>query len=894
MQQNEQSVETPWAAPYEQVLETLEVSADEGLSQREVKERRRRYGPNRMRQAEPRSVVQIFIDQFKSIIVLILVAAAVVSFALGQIVDGVAISIAVIVNTIIGFVMEVRAVRSMESLRKMEQITAKALRDGQVRELPADQLVPGDIVVMESGDIASADIRLIEASKTRANESALTGESVPVGKQVEPVDAEAQVPDRKNMMFKGTALTAGSCKGIVVATGMETELGHISSLVEESEEETTPLENRLSALGRKLLWITFGILVIVAAVGIFRGKETRLMIETAIALAVAAIPEGLPIVATIAMARGMLRMAKRNAVVNRLAAVETLGSTNVICTDKTGTLTENQMTVTRIVMDETTIEVAAEEKDGTHFLRDEEPFPPEDHETLVTLLEAGVLCNNASLGEDHESVGDPLEVALLEAGAKAGLDRENLTDNYPEKREEPFDSNTKKMATFHETDEGLLVMVKGAAEEVLEVSSQIQGREGPRDLSEDEREQWNERNLRMAEEGLRVLAVATKTVDSVEVDPYQDLVFLGLLAMVDPPRSGIAEAIGRCRDAGLKVVMVTGDHAATAKSIAQQVGLIDSDGEEVVEGRDIKPVEELSDEEQQRFVRARVFSRVSPEQKLFLIDVERQDGAIVAMTGDGVNDAPALKKADIGVAMGRRGSQVAKEAADMILKDDAFASIVVAIEQGRIIFNNIRKFVVYLLSGNSSQIMIVFIATLFDWELPILPLQILFLNIVNDVFPALALGVGGGSKDIMNHPPRDPSEPVMTSGHWWAIFAYGALITVPVLASFWIARTTLGMDATKAVTVSFLTLAFGRLWHIFNMRDPETGLVANEIVRNIYVWVALLFCTGLLLGAVYLPYISSVLTLSGPPAGAWAVIIGMSLVPLLVGQIVKAFRGKGS
>ena len=892
--QEKPAIAAPWAARPGEVLGVLNVSSDRGLDSGEVKRRRLRYGPNRMQQAKPRGTARILVDQFKSAIVLILILAAIVSFALQDFADGIAILVVVLMNTVIGFFMEIRAVRSMEALRRMEQITAKVLREGQISEIPADRLVPGDIVVMEGGDIASADMRLVEAFKARVDESALTGESVPVGKRVEPLDRDAQLPDRKNMIYKGTALTAGTCKGAVIGTGMNTELGRISSLVEEADGEITPLERRLEALGRMLLWVTLGILVVVAAVGILRGKELLLMIETAVALAVAAIPEGLPIVATIAMARGMLRMARHNALVNRLAAVETLGSTTVICTDKTGTLTENKMTVARIVLDEAQVTVSTEANAGDSFFQDDSPFVPKDNDTLVSLLKAGVLCNNASLGHgpQAQAVGDPLEVALLEAGAKAGLDRDSLAEHYSERREEPFDSVVKMMATFHETDGRYLVMVKGAPEAVLKASSRLQNGRNTRRMIDEDRKRWSEQNLHMAEQGLRVLAIATKTADRLEAKPYEDLTFLGLVAMLDPPRAGVADAIGRCRDAGLKVVMVTGDHAATARSIAEQVGLIDTAEHEAIEGRQIKPADELSDEQRRRFADARVFARVSPEQKLHLIDIERQAGAVVAMTGDGVNDAPALKKADIGVAMGIRGSQVAREAADMILKDDAFSSIVVAIEEGRVIFNNIRKFVVYLLSANASEILTVFIATLFNLPLPLLPLQILFLNIVSDTFPALALGVGRGSKGVMQQPPRDPKEPVLTAGHWWTVFGYGGLLTIPVLASFWIAVSALGLDSEKAVTVSFMTLAFAQLWHLFNMRDADSGFVRNEVTTNPYVWAALAFCTLLLLGAVYLPVVSTVLVLSDPGFWGWLVIVAMSLTPLLVGQILKVFRGR--
>lgn len=887
-------IQAPWAASAEEILKRLGVSADAGLKRGEVERRRTRYGPNRMRQAKSRSAGRILVDQFKSAIVVILTAAAAASFAFGEIIDGAAILAAVVINAGIGFFMETRAVRSMEALRQMERITARTLREGQVREIPADQLVPGDLVVMEGGDIAGADLRLIEAARARVNEAALTGESVPVDKQVEPLAPDIPLAERRNMLFKGTALTAGACKGVVTAIGTATEIGRISSLVEEAAEETTPLEKRLESLGRMLLWLTLAILVVVAGAGVARGHETFLMIETAVALAVAAIPEGLPIVATIAMARGMLRMARRNALVNRLAAVETLGSTTVICTDKTGTLTENRMTVTQIALDEGQVVVRGEPGDGAYFFVDDAAFPPEDHEALVLLLEAGALCNNAVLGDDRnpKSTGDPLEVALLEVAAKAGLDRDNLAENYPQQRQEPFDPSTKMMATIHETEDRTLVMVKGAPEKVIAASTRMQGPDGPRKMNEDARRRWNEKNLRMAEQGLRMLAVATRHADSPAVKPYEDLTLLGLVGLLDPPRADVAAAIGRCRDAGMKVVMVTGDHAATARSIARQVGLIDAGDHSVIEGARIRPVKELSDADRRQFADARVFARVSPEQKLHLIDFYKQTGQVVAMTGDGVNDAPALKKADIGVAMGIRGSQVAREAADMILKDDAFSSIVVAVEEGRVIFRNIRKFVVYLLSGNASEILAIFVASLLDWPLPLLPLQILFLNIVNDAFPALALGLGKGGRNTMREPPRNPQEPILTRGRWWSLTGYGCLIAASILASFRIALTVLRLEAAEAVTISFLTLAFGRLWHIFNMRDPDSGLVRNEVTTNPYVWAALAACSLVLLGAVYLPGISTVLDLHGPNPRGWATILALSLAPLLIGQLVKVATGR--
>jgi Ca2+-transporting ATPase len=884
----------------------LDVSVDQGLSATEVKERRERYGRNRLRDTETRSAWDILIEQFKSVIVALLATAAVLSFAFGEVIEGVAIAVVILINAAIGFVTELRAVRSMEALQELSQVSAKVRRDGQVKEIPAEEIVPGDVVLVDGGDIVTADLRLFEASKLQANESALTGESTPVGKQTDPVEEDVPLAERASMLFKGTAVTRGAGKGVVVATGMDTELGHISSLVEEAEEEITPLEKRLSQLGHRLIWVTLGVAALVAVAGVVAGRELLLMIRSAIALAVASVPEGLPIVATVALARGMWRMARRNAVVNRLSAVETLGSTNVILTDKTGTLTENRMTVTHLALpsaDDTAsqIDVSGEGlKIEGRFSRGDHQVDPDEDEILRRALEVGVLCNNASLTDDDEddelsAVGEPTEIALLVAGAKADIRREKLIEAMPEVREVAFDPEIKMMATFHERragNDGYRVAVKGALEPVIEASTHVLTAEGKRELTDDERQAWIERNHEMAEQGLRVIAMATKTVDSSEADPYDDLTFLSLDALLDPPRSEVRDAIKAAQGAGVQVVMITGDQSATARNVAQAVGLVDDESAaefsaEVVYGGDLQDIKGMSQDELERLLRAPIFARVSPEQKLDLIAAHQESGAIVAMTGDGVNDAPALKKADIGVAMGQRGTQVAKDAADMVLKDDAFSTIVAAIEQGRAIFNNIRKFVLYLLSCNVGEIMIVGLASLVNAPLPILPLQILFLNLVTDVFPALALGVGEGDPHLMERPPRDPDEPILTRQHWLSIVGYSAVITAAVLGALALAMLWLGMEQSKAVTVSFLTLAFAQLWHVFNMRDRDSGFIRNDITQNRWVWGALALCSGLLLLAVYVPGLADLMQVRNPGAEGWGLILGMSFVPWAVGQILK-------
>jgi Ca2+-transporting ATPase len=874
----------------DEVLQALEVSPGPGLAAREVKRRRKRYGRNRLRDTETQSAWEILVEQFKSIIVLLLVVAAALSFVFAKWVEGIAVLVVIVVNAAIGFITELRAVRSMEALQHLGRVGAKVRREGQVHEIPAQQLVPGDIAVLHAGDVVTADLRLIQASKLQADESALTGESMPVGKGVEPVEVEAELAERSSMLFKGTAVTRGAGEGVVISIGMDTELGRISALVQEAEQEATPLERKLDKLGRRLVWVTLGIGAFVALAGIFAGRDVLLMVETAIALAVASIPEGLPIVATVALARGMWRMARRNTLINRLSSVETLGSTSVILTDKTGTLTENQMTVVTLSLPGGEVEVSGEGLDieGT-FSRDERPAAPGEERVLRQALEVGVLCNNASLErQDGEvsGVGEPMEVALLVAGLKAGLDRQCLVEARPEVREVAFDPELKMMATFHEEDGRYRVAVKGAYEAVARVSSEVLTPQGLQPAS-DTLGQWEERSEGMAERGLRVLALATKVVDAEDADPYEGLTFLGLAGLVDPPREEVRPALEAAQGAGVKVVMVTGDQPVTARNVARAVGLVKGDEVRVVRGRDLADVGSLSAQKSDRVLRTSIFARVSPKQKLDLIAAHQEAGAVVAMTGDGVNDAPALKKADIGVAMGKRGTQVAREAADMVLQDDAFSTIVVAIEQGRAILENIRKFVLYLLSCNISEILVVALASIANAPLPVRPLQILFLNLVTDVFPALALGVGEGDPSIMARPPRDPQEPIMARRHWFAVGGYGLAITVSVLGSLALALMWLGMAEERAVTVSFLTLACAQLWHVFNMRDRGTGLVRNAITRNPYVWGALALCALLLLGAVYIPVLADVLSIVDPGLEGWVLVLGMSLIPWAVGQGIR-------
>lgn len=881
------------SASAEEIIAEYETSRSDGLEETEVKKRLNEYGPNQLRKIEQKTPWDILLNQFKSLIVLLLVTASVVSLAFGQWVEALAILVVIIINAGIGFVTELRAVRSMEALRELGQVTSKVRRDGEIVEVPAQQLVPGDIVILEGGDIVTADLRLIEASKLQCDESTLTGESLPVDKDVNPLPQHPPLAERKNMAFKGTAVTRGSGEGVIIATGMDTELGEISSLVEEAEDTATPLEQKLAQLGHRLIWVTLAITALVAGAGIAAGRDLFLMIETAIALAVAAIPEGLPIVATLALARGMWRMARRNALINRLSAVETLGGTDVILTDKTGTLTENKMTVKRVVVDSLQVEFnGSTPEDST--VKDWKSLTENEKGTLREALEIGTLCNNASLGDndprgERKAVGDPLEVSLLEVGRKIGIDRKTLRGRIPEVREVAFDADSKLMATYHKKNGTYRIAVKGAPESVLEKSTGVKTPSGIAELTPSMRENYLEKNEQMAAEGLRMLALADKEVDSEEADPYSELIFRGLVGMTDPPREEVREAIERCRKAGIRVVMVTGDQPVTAKQIGIAVGLAE-DSTEIISSGELKPYDQLSSEEKKRYLDSSLFARVSPKQKLDLITLHQENRSVVAMTGDGVNDAPALKKADIGIAMGLRGTQVAQQAADMILKDDRFSSIVSAIEGGRVIFSNIRSFVRYLLSCNISEIMAVAIASFAGLPLPLLPLQILFLNLVTDVFPALALGFGEGGPLVMQKPPRSRDEPILNRERWLGIGGYGLLITAAVLGSLQVATVQFDFDPSRAVSVSFLTLALAQLWHVFNMRDPQSNPVLNHITRNRYIWFALLFCVVLLFTATYVPLLAKILSVTPPGPIGWVLIFSFSLGPLIVGQTVHLLR----
>lgn len=874
----------PWSISFEEVVQNQDSNLQIGLTSQEATNRLSKFGKNKLREYKKKSIFEIIADQFKSLIILLLVVAAASSFLFGEYLDGWAILVVVLISAMIGFITELRAVRSMEALYKLGHVQTRVLRNGKVSLADAETLVPGDIVLLEGGDVVTADLRILESSRLQADESVLTGESLPVSKEIEPLPSETVLAERNNMLYKGTAITRGSGKAVVVSTGMETELGAISELVQGANDEKTPLEERLNKLGNKLIWVTLGIASVITITGIYTGREIIFMIQTGVALAVATIPEGLPVVATIALANGVKTMAGKNALITRLSSVETLGSTQVIFTDKTGTLTENRMTAQSYLLPSGEVSVGDNQDQDKKVLS--------DHPILKDVLETGILCNNATLTdlENIKGSGDPLEIALLAAAENFGISVESVRNEYPEEREEAFDAETKMMATWNSIGEGTYrVHIKGAPDAVLRSCNSVYANGSTKPMDETEREEWIEKNNQLAAQGLRMIAFAQKDVSSTDGNPYENLAFTGLVGLLDPPRSDVKQAIENCKQAGINVVMVTGDQEHTARYIANEIGIESDPNANVVHGRDLAKIniKKLSNEEKRSLLETTVFARISPVQKLSLIDLFQANNRTVAMTGDGVNDAPALKSADIGIAMGRRGSQVAREAADMILTDDAFSSIVTAIEQGRIIFTNIRKFVYYLMSCNVSEVTVIALSFVVGSPLPILPLQILFLNLVTDVFPALALGSGEGEKQIMREPPRKRREPILTNQLWFGIAGYGALISMTVMATLFVGMKVLNLPVAEAVTLSFLTLAFAQLWHVFNMRGDRSSIIDNTIINNRFVWGAIVLSAGLILAAVYIPSLANVLSIHPPAFNGWAVVLIFSLVPIVAGELTR-------
>lgn len=873
------------ALPGEEVLARLEAPAD-GLSEAEARGRLERFGPNALRAAKPVSAWKILADQFRSVVVLLLAAAAVVAWVIGDPIEAAAVIAVLVINAALGFATEYRARGAMAALLRLEVPHATVLRDGRPREIAAQGLVPGDVFLLEAGQSVPADARLLAAAELRTNEAALTGESLPVRKDAGAVLApDTPLAERVNRVYMSTAVAAGSGRAVVVSTGMETEVGRIGGLVGGIREERTPLEHRLDALGRRLVWVTLGVAGVVVGLGLLRGEALGPMLETGIALAIAAVPEGLAAVSTIALAVGVARMARRNALVRRLPAVESLGSATTVCTDKTGTLTAGEMTVT-------TLWVAGREYrvGGTGyrpeggFAVDGEPVELPREPVLERALRVGALANRASL-EPAEGAwtirGDPTEAALLVAARKAGMERDELLERWPETGELPFSSERMLMATFHRGAEGSLAYVKGAPARVLERSASLLTPSGEVPLDAASRERVLEKNRELAARGLRVLALAEGTAVSPGEGELQGLTLVGLVGMSDPPAAGVRETIERFHGAGIRTVMITGDQRLTAEAVARELGIL-RPGDEVAEGRELLG---LSPEEVAgRLARVSALSRVSPEDKLRIVEAFQHRGEIVAMLGDGVNDAPALKKADIGVAMGIRGTDVAKEAAAVVLQDDRFQTIGAAVEEGRVIFDNIRKFVFYLFSCNVAEVFVILGASLLGLPQPLLPLQILWLNLVTDTFPALSLAVEPGEADVMRRPPHDPQRAILSAGFVRAIGFYALLITGVTLAAFlWVLRAP-GADPARAITVAFMTLALAQTFHLGNARAREPVLGWRRATANRWALAAMAVTVALQLLAVYFTPLGRVLDVVPLAPADWAVVVPLALLPAVVGQ----------
>ncbi len=840
-----------------------------GLTSAEATSRLEQYGYNIIQFKKGKHPVRILLAQFNNLMVYLLIFAAGLSFWFQEYLDATAIMLVILINAVIGFWMELQAEHSMNTLKKMANVPAKIFRDGKLQEKPSDEVVPDDILFVEAGDMISADARVISAIQLSVNEASLTGEAMPVEKNEKEISKDVPMAERTNMLYKGTYITNGNAKAIVVATAMQTELGKIAHLVQEAEQSATPLEKKLQVFSRKLVYITVALVILIFIVGMFTHGDYMEMLETAIALSVAAIPEGLPIVATLALAHGMMKMARHNVIVKKLSAVETLGGTTIICTDKTGTLTQNKIEVTEVV--------AADENSETN---------------KQLLHQIAVLCNTASIqvsGNEIKEIGDPLETGLLKYAYKQGIDIEQMREQFPKIDEIPFTSETKMMATLHSNGKGFIVYAKGAAEEILKQSTHIYKGSESLLLSNEKREELILLSEKLASSGLRVIAGAFKEASSKDISLTNDLVYTGLYGMIDPPAADVYEAIKECKDAGIRVVMITGDHPSTANYIANQLHI--SEKNEPVIGKNMLPYSQLSLVDKQHWLNTTVFARVTPSHKLDLVTVLQENGNIVGMTGDGVNDAPALKKADIGISMGKRGTQVAQEVSDMVLKDDAFSSIVHAIKQGRVIFTNIQNFVIYLLSCNMSELFVVSIAALSNLHFQLITLQILFINLITDVLPALALGLSNGNPFVMKHKPRNPAEPLLITKQWYAIWIYATIISICTLGAVFISHffihTGTNFDPKLCNNILFFTLIFCQLIHVFNMASTKSPFFKSEVFLNKYVWYALLSSALIILSVFFIAPVSKALNIQALKAYDWLVIIASATVSLLVIQLLK-------
>lgn len=861
----------------EAVEKELSTSLSRGLDDKEAVKRLERYGYNEIEQKKRKTILQMYIDQFKDFMIIILIIAAVISGFLGELIDAVVILMIVILNAVLGVVQENKAEESLAALKRMSAPSAKVLRNGRYDVIPARMLVPGDVVILETGDLVPADIRITKALNLKVQEAALTGESVPVEKDESPLSMK-NVPlgDRVNMGYSGSLVTYGRGEGIVVGTGMDTEVGKIAKMIQSVEEVETPLKKKLQVLGKVLGIAALAICAVIFIVGVAYGKEIFEMFLTSVSLAVAAIPEGLPAIATIVLAIGVQRMVRRNAIVRRLPSVETLGSATVICSDKTGTLTLNKMTVERLFYNSRVYSVN----------KDTEPLDSDEHFRL--LVTTGVLCNDSKLKETDEGIvalGDPTETALVDLGLKVGINKEQLEAGQPRVDEVPFDSKRKLMTTVHALESRYRVYTKGAVEELLKISDSIL-LDGKVVKLEQHRDTILKINEEMARDALRVLGMAYKDIrdlsrGSGEQAYENDLTFIGMMGMIDPPRPEAKEAVALCKRAGIKPVMITGDHSVTAVVIARDLDIL-NEGEEAVTGAEL---EDISDRDlEERVDRISVYARVSPEHKVRIVRAWQARGQIVAMTGDGVNDAPALKIADIGAAMGIVGTDVSKEASDMVLTDDNFATVVAAVEEGRVIFANILKAIQFLLSCNVGEILTLFVATMLNWHEPLLPIHILWVNLVTDSLPALALGVDPAEKNIMDRKPRNPEKNIFDKGMITRIIYQGIMVGALTLAAF-VFGSQRSLEAGR--TMAFTVLALSQLVHAFNVRSNRQSVFKVGLLSNRYLLGAVALSALLVFAVLEVPLLASVFKVTALGAAEWKMVGALSLAPVVVVEAVK-------
>ena len=877
----------------------LETDPSTGLGAAEAAKRLEKYGHNRLEGAKEKSILSMMLDQLKDFLVIILIIAASISIVLGETLEGIIILTIVVLNTILGVYQENKASNALKALKEMASPHVKVLRDGVVTEVASANIVPGDVVVLEAGDYIPADVRLLESRNLKVDEAALTGESVPVEKDADAIlPDDASLGDRINSGFMGTMITYGRGQAIVAYTGMETQMGNIANMLNQSSEESTPLQKKLDNLGKLLGLICLGVCAAIFVLGLLRGMEFFDIFMTAVALAVAAIPEGLTVVVTVVLAMGMQHMVKVHAIVKRLSAVETLGSTTVICSDKTGTLTQNKMTIERLYYSGQLYAVSGTGYSPKGEIVASDGSRPEG--AFHHLVEGALLCNDASFNPEKESIiGDPTEGAMVVLAHKDGMEKSVWEAKYPRIQEIPFDSIRKLMSTFHQGEDGIIMYTKGAPDELLMRCVSMETANGVQPLSDESRKEILSANNDFAQNALRVIGVAYKKPQEVhaDFDAENGLTFLGLMGMIDPPREEARSAIDTCKEAGIHVKMITGDHKITASAIGEKLGILSNAG--AIEGREIS---EMSDEQLQTVVKTtNVFARVSPEHKVRLVDAVRKNGDVAAMTGDGVNDAPSLKRADIGIAMGITGTDVSKEAADMILTDDNFASIVNAVAEGRTIYTNIRKVVGFLLSCNIGEILVIFLAMLANIPIPLAATQLLAINLITDAFPAFALGMEAAESGVMKRHPRDPAEPIVNKVMALSVAIQSVALALGALASFLFGylqqaplNTLFGaadqVALAEGMTCCFFTLVLGELMRAYSARSETTSIFRMKLFSNSYLNKCVLASFVFMLLAIYVPFLNPVFRTVPLPPSELLLALLFAFLPVVGGELAKLIQ----